>query len=116
MIKFNRVAYDPHQISRSWGPGYEDGKPDSRYSRSMEGFNVQDFPLYGAERRGAPLTAYTRISDGTIFERGIISSPDIVIIADDSLIEEPMADPLNGADTNTIIIINTNRPHDISED
>ena len=82
---------------------------------SMEGFNVQDFPLYGAERRGAPLTAYTRISDGTIFERGIISSPDIVIIADDSLIEDPMADPLNGADTNTIIIINTNRPHDISE-
>ncbi len=82
---------------------------------SLEGFNVQDFPLYGAERRGAPVTAYTRISDKTILERGIINNPDIVIIADESLIEDPAAAPLQGTDSSTIIVINTTRPQDIME-
>jgi len=82
---------------------------------SMEGYHVQDFPLYGAERRGAPLTAYTRISDKTILERGVITNPHIVIIADDSLLEDPIADPLRGTDDNTIIVINTQRAPDATE-
>jgi len=81
----------------------------------LEGYNVQDFPLYGAERRGAPLTAYTRISDKTILERGVINNPHIVVIADDSLLEDPIADPLRGTDINTIIVINTQRPPDSME-
>lgn len=80
----------------------------------LEGHYVQDSPLYGAERRGAPITAYTRISDKTILERGIIIDPDVVIIADDSLLEDLMANPLRGADPSTIIVINTNTP-DIQE-
>ena len=75
-----------------------------------EGYHVQDFPLYGAERRGAPITAYTRIADETILERGIIADPDVVIIADDSLIEDPMANPLGGIGPSTLIVINTNKP------
>src|SRR3972149_7295822 len=74
-----------------------------------EGYHVQDFPLYGAERRGAPITAYTRIADETILERGIIADPDVVIIADDSLIEDPMANPLGGIVPSTLIVINTNK-------
>src|SRR3972149_1808531 len=74
-----------------------------------EGYHVQDSPLYGAERRGAPITAYTRIADEIVLERGIITDPDVVIIADDSLIEDPMANPLGGIVPSTVIVINTNK-------
>ena len=80
----------------------------------LDGYYVQDSPLYGAERRGAPITAYTRISDKTILERGIIIDPDVVIIADDSLLDDPMSNPLRGVDPSTVVVINTNT-HDIKE-
>ena len=48
-----------------------------------EGFEVQDAPRYGAERRGAPIFAYVRAARETINERGIITRPDLVIVADD---------------------------------
>ena len=48
------------------------------------GFEVQDAPRYGAERRGAPIFAYVRASKAPINERGIILHPDLVIVADDS--------------------------------
>jgi len=50
----------------------------------MEGYYAQDFPVYGAERRGAPIMAFTRLSDHPILERGIITQPDINIIADET--------------------------------
>lgn len=95
---------------RFHGRGGQGMKTASRITgtaASLEGYHVQDFPLYGAERRGAPITAYTRISDKTILERGVITNPHIVIIADDSLLQDPIADPLRGTDNNTIIIINS---------
>jgi len=73
----------------------------------LEGYYVQDFPLYGAERRGAPITAYTRISNEPVLERGIVTDPDVVVIADDSLIEDPQANPLRGVITSTLILVNT---------
>lgn len=76
----------------------------------LEGYCVQDSPLYGAERRGAPVTAYTRISPKTVLERGIITEPDVVIIADDTLIDDPLAYPLRGTGTSTVIVINTATP------
>ena len=33
---------------------------------------VQDAPVYGAERRGAPMAAFTRIAHAPILERGAI--------------------------------------------
>ena len=46
-----------------------------------EGYEVQDAPRYGAERRGAPIFAYVRASKAPINERGIILHPDLVIVA-----------------------------------
>ena len=34
------------------------------------GFEVQDSPIYGAERRGAAVAAFTRIDTEQILERG----------------------------------------------
>ncbi len=57
----------------------------------LEGFEVQDAPRYGAERRGAPIFAYVRVSNHTINERGIIHVPDLVIVADGTLLSMPAA-------------------------
>lgn len=50
-----------------------------------EGKFVQAFPNFGAERRGAPVTAFTRVSDVEIRERFGIYHPDCLVILDSSL-------------------------------
>jgi 2-oxoacid:acceptor oxidoreductase gamma subunit (pyruvate/2-ketoisovalerate family) len=50
-----------------------------------EGKFVQAFPSFGAERRGAPVVAFTRVSDHEIRERFGIYAPDCLIILDSSL-------------------------------
>lgn len=73
----------------------------------LEGWTAQDSPLYGAERRGAPVSAYTRIARGPIRERGVITRPDLVIVADDTLIRDPAARVLDGVHRNTVLFVNT---------
>lgn len=73
----------------------------------LEGFEVQDAPRYGAERRGAPIFAYVRASRQPINERGIIQRPDLVIVADDSLVPVPAAGVLSGLTANTLLLINS---------
>src|SRR5512136_1133000 len=46
---------------------------------------VHAFPSFGAERRGAPVMAFTRASDQEIRERFGIYEPDCLIILDSSL-------------------------------
>jgi len=49
----------------------------------MEGFKgVQAFPFFGAERRGAPVSAFTRLSSREIWIRSLIYEPDIVVVLD----------------------------------
>ncbi len=47
----------------------------------------QGFPFFGAERRGAPVTAYARISDKPILRRGMFSKADVVVVFDHRLIQ-----------------------------
>jgi pyruvate ferredoxin oxidoreductase gamma subunit len=80
------------------------------------GFQAQDFPLYGAERRGAPIVAYARINQDPILERGAILYPDILLIGDETLLEDPIAAPLTGADTSTLLYINsTHTPEQLKD-
>ena len=48
---------------------------------------VQAFPVFGAERRGAPVRAFARISESEIHLRSEIYSPDIIIIQDESIMD-----------------------------
>jgi pyruvate ferredoxin oxidoreductase gamma subunit len=73
----------------------------------LEGFEVQDAPRYGAERRGAPIFAYVRASRRTINERGIILNPDLVIVADETLVPVPAAEVLLGVTERTVLLINS---------
>jgi pyruvate ferredoxin oxidoreductase gamma subunit len=62
----------------------------------LDGWQAQDSPVYGAERRGAPMMAFVRISASLIRERGLIATPDLVVVADDTLLDEPSVRPLAG--------------------
>lgn len=72
-----------------------------------EGFEVQDAPLYGAERRGAPMFAYVRAARTPIFERGIIAQPDLVVVADETLVPVSAAAVLKGVGERTVLLLNT---------
>jgi len=73
----------------------------------LQGYEVQDAPRYGAERRGAPIFAYVRADRAPINERGIIRHPDLVIVADDSLVPVPAAGVLAGITGHTLLLINS---------
>jgi 2-oxoisovalerate/pyruvate ferredoxin oxidoreductase gamma subunit len=72
---------------------------------------VQAFPLFGAERRGAPVKAFARISGEEIHLRSEIYNPDIVIVLDESIMD--LVDVLKGLKDDGKILINTRRkPND----
>ncbi|NOR43760.1 MAG: hypothetical protein GQ572_10525 [Gammaproteobacteria bacterium] len=73
----------------------------------MEGYEVQDAPRYGAERRGAPIFAYVRADKSPVNERGIISHPDLVVVSDDTLVGMPAAGVMQGIDQHTVLLINS---------
>jgi pyruvate ferredoxin oxidoreductase gamma subunit len=73
----------------------------------LEGFEVQDAPVYGAERRGAPMYATVRAARGAILERGLVTHPDLVVVADESLIPIPAANVLLGVDVRTVLLVNS---------
>ncbi len=72
----------------------------------LEGYYAQDSPIYGAERRGAPVASFTRIAKEPIRERGLITRPHLVVIADRSLIPDPSARVLEGVDDRTVVFLN----------
>ena len=69
---------------RFHGRGGQGAKTASRIlgtAAFIEGFVAQDSPIYGAERRGAPVAAFTRIAKEPIRERGLIARPDLVAVS-----------------------------------
>jgi len=66
---------------------------------------VQAFPYFGAERRGAPVKAFTRISDKEINVRSQIYNPDVVAVLDPAIIE--LTDVTEGLKENGIVIVNS---------
>jgi len=70
-----------------------------------DGKQAQAFPFFGVERTGAPVESYARIDDQPIITREQIYRPDILIIQDDSLLNN--IDIARGADRKTKAVINT---------
>lgn len=64
-------------------------------------------PSFGAERRGAPITASTRLARETIRVLSQVSHPDVVVVLDDSLLE--VAHAVEGLDPDGVLIVNTTR-------
>ena len=56
------------------------------FAAVREGKYVQSFPAFGPERMGAPILAFTRISDEPIEIHSMVYTPDIVVVLDPTLI------------------------------
>ncbi len=72
-----------------------------------EGHQVQSFPAFGVERRGAPVTAFLRVSDSPIRLRCEITEPDDLIVLDPTLIDA--IDVTTGMKPGGTILINSER-------
>jgi pyruvate ferredoxin oxidoreductase gamma subunit len=75
----------------------------------LSGYYVQDQPVYGAERRGAPITTYIRISDKPVLDRGPVDEPALLVIADESLLSEGSFDVLEDTTGGTTVFVNTSK-------
>jgi pyruvate ferredoxin oxidoreductase gamma subunit len=73
-----------------------------------EGLFFQSLPEFGAERAGAPLVAYSRISSSYIHNRSYVSQPDVVVVLDPTLIGA--VNFLEGLKEDGIIVVNTHLP------
>ncbi|MRS11991.1 MAG: pyruvate oxidoreductase subunit gamma [Actinobacteria bacterium] len=65
-------------------------------------------PSFGAERRGAPVTASTRIARERIRVLSQVTAPDVVVVLDDSLLSVANAEV--GMKPGGTMIVNTTRP------
>lgn len=95
---------------RFHGRGGQGVKTASRVLGSAlfeEGYDVQDAPRYGAERRGAPIFAYVRASRRPIVERGVITRPDLVVVVDDSVVPIPSAGVVAGLRPETVLLLHS---------
>jgi len=72
-----------------------------------EGKQVQAFPFFGAERRGAPVKTFARISDESIAIRSQIYTPDYVIVLDSTLLQ--VVDVVEGLKKDGIVVMNTTK-------
>lgn len=72
---------------------------------SEKGIHIQAFPEFGAEKRGAPILAFNRISRKPIRTHSQVYNPDIVVITDPSLLG--LVDIGQGAKEDALFIINT---------
>jgi pyruvate ferredoxin oxidoreductase gamma subunit len=70
-----------------------------------EGKYAQAFPSFGPERRGAPVTAFVRVSDSPIRTREKVYRPDIVIVLDSAL--PSLVKVSEGLREDGIVILNT---------
>lgn len=73
----------------------------------IEGNDVQSFPYFGVERRGAPVTAFTRIDSKPIRIKSQIYKPDYVIVLDEILLQS--INVAEGLKDEGILLINTRK-------
>ncbi|MGE5229725.1 MAG: 2-oxoacid:acceptor oxidoreductase family protein [Deltaproteobacteria bacterium] len=72
-----------------------------------EGKYFQAFPEYGPERSGAPIVAFTRVSDAPIQVYSGIEHPQIVVVLDSSLLK--IVDVTRGAPDDAVVLVNSER-------
>ena len=78
-----------------------------------EGKQVQAFPMFGVERRGAPVMAFMRIDDKRIDLRTQVYKPDCVVVLDTTLLY--VVDVTAGLKEGGVLILNsTKKPSELN--
>lgn len=101
---------------RIHGRGGQGGVTASRLLATaayFDGMYSQAIPMYGTERRGAPVTAFVRVDDVRVRERELVHNPDIVLVLDPLLsTQQAMA---NGMKDDGILLLNTKlKPEEVT--
>lgn len=79
-----------------------------------EGKHIQSFPEFGPERMGAPVNAFTRISEDSIKIHCAVYNPEVVSVLDPTLLKTvPVTKGLS--DEGTILINSKKNPAEIRE-
>lgn len=95
---------------RFHGRGGQGAKTASQFLAEAaldKGKYIQAFPEYGPERAGAPMRAYTRISDQPINIHSGVTSPEIVVVIDPTLLDT--VDVTEGLGEEGILVVNTSQ-------
>jgi len=74
---------------------------------AKEGNSVQAYPEFGVERRGAPVYAFIRIDNKTIYDKSRIYNPDHVVVVDPTLVD--VIDVTEGLKDGGLILINSDK-------
>ena len=72
-----------------------------------EGGYATAFPFFGAERRGAPVLAFTRIDEKRIYRKTQVYEPDYVVVLDEGLLET--VNVVEGLRKDGIVVVNTTK-------
>jgi 2-oxoacid:acceptor oxidoreductase gamma subunit (pyruvate/2-ketoisovalerate family) len=75
---------------------------------NFEGKFSQAFPIFGSEKRGPPVMSFCRIDEKPIKIHEEIECPDIVVVAEPSVLKEVKIDA--GLKENGLIILNSKKP------
>ena len=70
-----------------------------------EGIYAQGFAVYGAEKRGAPVVAFTRVDEKPVRDHSEYMEPDIVLLLDPTLLG--LVDVKEGLKKSGKVIVNT---------
>ena len=73
----------------------------------QEGGYATAFPFFGAERRGAPVLAFTRIDESRIYRKTQVYEPDYVVVLDESLID--VVNVVDGLKPGGMVIVNSHK-------
>jgi len=65
---------------------------------------IQAFPFYGPEREGAPMMAFTRLSEEPIRLHSLVEHPDLVVVIDQTMV---CGDVLEGMGPEGTVIANS---------
>jgi len=98
---------------RIHGRGGQGAKTASQFIAEAamgEGKHIQSFPEYGPERAGAPMKAYTRISDKPITVYAPVVNPDLVMVIDPTLLKS--ANVTEGLTSDGVLLVNTPKSSD----
>ncbi len=77
---------------------------------AAEGKYVASFPMYGFERRGMPVVAFTRFDDQPIREKTQIYTPDCLVVIDPTLLT--LKNLFDGLKPEGVLILNRAKPLD----
>ncbi len=75
---------------------------------AVEGKHVASFPMYGFERRGMPVIAFTRFNEEVIREKTQIYTPDCLMVIDPTLLG--LENLFTGLKPGGVLILNSPNP------